>query len=155
MIYPLTEKQKEIADYADSHSYAETQERFGIDRNQVKYLRAKRNRIEREKESDNGGDALRCPDFGPQRPQPDEVHGIRADELEEPIRSGEARRLPSLFGEAPGLGEAHREREEGDGEGKGKDGERKRKGARGGMNALRTPFFFFVSSPQFLLTRIL
>ena len=55
MIYPLTEKQKEIVDYAETHSYAETQERFGIGRNQVKYLRAKRNRIEREKKTDNGG----------------------------------------------------------------------------------------------------
>lgn len=53
MIYPLTEKQKEIVDYAETHSYAETQERFGIGRNQVKYLRAKRNRIEREKGAGN------------------------------------------------------------------------------------------------------
>lgn len=55
MTYPLTEKQKEIVDYAETHSYAETQERFGIGRNQVKYLRGKRNRIEREKEADEGG----------------------------------------------------------------------------------------------------
>ena len=55
MIYPLTEKQKEIVDYAETHSYKETQERFGIGRNQVKYLRGKRNRIEREKEADEGG----------------------------------------------------------------------------------------------------
>ena len=54
MTYPLTEKQKEMADCADSHSYLGTQEKFGIGRNQVKYLRGKRNRIEREKEADNG-----------------------------------------------------------------------------------------------------
>ena len=53
MTYPLTEKQKEIVDYADSHSYKETEEKFGISHNQVRYLREKRNRIEREKNPGN------------------------------------------------------------------------------------------------------
>ena len=52
MIYPLTEKQREIVDYADDHSYAETAEKFGIGENSVRYLREKRNRIEREKNPD-------------------------------------------------------------------------------------------------------
>ena len=55
MTYPLTEKQKEIVDYAETHSYKETEEKFGIGHNQVKYLRGKRNRIEREREADEGG----------------------------------------------------------------------------------------------------
>ena len=55
MTYPLTEKQKEIVDYAESHSYKETEEKFGIGHNQVKYLRGKRNRIEREKKALEGG----------------------------------------------------------------------------------------------------
>ena len=41
MTYPLTEKQKEIVDYADSHSYKETEEKFGIGHNQVKYLKGR------------------------------------------------------------------------------------------------------------------
>ena len=55
MIYPLTEKQKEIVDYSDGHGLEEAEARFGISHNQVRYLREKRNRIEREKEADEGG----------------------------------------------------------------------------------------------------
>ena len=54
MIYPLTEKQREIVDYADDHSYAETAEKFGIGENSVRYLREKRNRIEKENVEGNG-----------------------------------------------------------------------------------------------------
>ena len=55
MTYPLTEKQKEIVDYADSHSYKETEEKFGIGHKQDKYLRGKRHEIEREKKALEGG----------------------------------------------------------------------------------------------------
>jgi CRISPR/Cas system CSM-associated protein Csm2 small subunit len=50
---PLTEKQKEIVDYSDGHGLEEAEARFGISHNQVRYLREKRNRIEREKNPGN------------------------------------------------------------------------------------------------------
>jgi transposase/CRISPR/Cas system CSM-associated protein Csm2 small subunit len=53
MTYPLTEKQKEIVDYSDGHGLEEAEARFGISHNQVRYLREKRNRIEREKNPGN------------------------------------------------------------------------------------------------------
>ena len=53
MTYPLTEKQKEIVDYSDGHGLEEAEARFGISHNQMRYLREKRNRIEREKNPGN------------------------------------------------------------------------------------------------------
>ena len=53
MTYPLTEKQKEIVDYSDGHGLEEAEARFGISHNQMRYLREKRNWIEREKNPGN------------------------------------------------------------------------------------------------------
>ena len=100
MTYPLTEKQKEMADCADSHSYAGTQEKFGIGRNQVKYLRGKRNRIEREKEADNG-EAIRPAmafidaDLGMHRIADRKTAGLGS-----PVRQG--KRSPESVHSAPG-----------------------------------------------------